>query len=329
MIIFDLEWNRGYDHKALDEVLQIGAVKLERLGEPILSTFNVYIHPKVHKKLNKVAKDLPEMQQSLDSQLDFPAAMELFRSWCGEDRIFAAWGADDMSTFRQNCDYWHVEPPRADRIYDLQGRFSTLLGVGRAFALSAAVEYCQIPELFEYHNALHDALYTALVGEVMGHSALDIQPVPYGEIEGGPKKPRRESEPLNGIAPGMDDEKLEELLAELVQQTLVQEKTWTAGPCAIAKPIPDMARARRPACPVCKRRWLIGRWFTSDKLVYYNVVTCRDHGKFLAQLSLAQEGKDWFGILSMPEAGQEELVGFVRAYRGQSVKCKTLHARKK
>ena len=83
----------------------------------------------------------------------------------------------------------------------------------------------------------------------MGHSVLDIQPVPYGEIEGGPKKPRRESESLNGIAPGMDDEKLEELLAELVQQTLVQEKTWTAGPCAIAKTHPRYGSGPTPSLP--------------------------------------------------------------------------------
>ena len=28
MIILDFEWNRGYDGKPLDEILQIGAVRL-------------------------------------------------------------------------------------------------------------------------------------------------------------------------------------------------------------------------------------------------------------------------------------------------------------
>ena len=31
MIILDLEWNRGYDNKPLEEVLQIGAVRLAGL----------------------------------------------------------------------------------------------------------------------------------------------------------------------------------------------------------------------------------------------------------------------------------------------------------
>ena len=32
MIVLDLEWNRGYDKKPLDEVLQIGAVRMDWAG---------------------------------------------------------------------------------------------------------------------------------------------------------------------------------------------------------------------------------------------------------------------------------------------------------
>lgn len=39
MIILDLEWNRGYDNRPLNEILQIGAVRIERLGGPIVGTF--------------------------------------------------------------------------------------------------------------------------------------------------------------------------------------------------------------------------------------------------------------------------------------------------
>ena len=40
MIVLDLEWNRGYDKKPVNEILQIGAVRTEGLGGPILDTFN-------------------------------------------------------------------------------------------------------------------------------------------------------------------------------------------------------------------------------------------------------------------------------------------------
>ena len=51
MIIFDLEWNHGYKPRLPDEILQIGAVKVDRLGGRIIDTFNAYIHPSVYKKL--------------------------------------------------------------------------------------------------------------------------------------------------------------------------------------------------------------------------------------------------------------------------------------
>ena len=43
MIIMDLEWNRSYDKIPLEEILQIGAVRLERMGGPIVDTFSVFI----------------------------------------------------------------------------------------------------------------------------------------------------------------------------------------------------------------------------------------------------------------------------------------------
>ena len=78
MIVLDLEWNRGYDKKPLDEVLQIGAVRMDGLGGPITDTFNVYIRPRVHKCLNHLAKELPELASILASQLTFPN-----RAGCG------------------------------------------------------------------------------------------------------------------------------------------------------------------------------------------------------------------------------------------------------
>ena len=72
MIIFDLEWNHGYKPRLPDEILQIGAVKVDRLGGRIIDTFNAYIHPVVYKKLYHKAKELPDKDLYLASPLDFP-----------------------------------------------------------------------------------------------------------------------------------------------------------------------------------------------------------------------------------------------------------------
>ena len=92
MIILDFEWNRGYDKRQLDEILQIGAIRVTRLGGPMVDSFSVYIKPAIHKKFDPVARALPDMNDSLRSNLNFHAALARFRNWCGEETVFAAWG---------------------------------------------------------------------------------------------------------------------------------------------------------------------------------------------------------------------------------------------
>ena len=97
MIVLDLEWNRGYDKTPLDEILQIGAVRLDRPGGRVTGTFCAFIRPRVHRRLNRTARELPEVAVSLDSDLDFSDAYHSFRRWCRGETEFAAWGADDWS----------------------------------------------------------------------------------------------------------------------------------------------------------------------------------------------------------------------------------------
>ena len=98
MIVLDLEWNRGYDKTPLEEILQIGAVKLDKLGGTITDTFCIFVHPCVHRKLNRTAKTLPELHAAFESPYDFPSAVKQFRLWCGDDTVFADWGGDAGGT---------------------------------------------------------------------------------------------------------------------------------------------------------------------------------------------------------------------------------------
>ena len=66
MIVFDLEWNGGWGKVKLNEVLQIGAVKLARLGGPVVDSFRAFVKPVVHKKLNRAAKGLAFSAGELD-----------------------------------------------------------------------------------------------------------------------------------------------------------------------------------------------------------------------------------------------------------------------
>ncbi len=291
MIILDLEWNRGYDKTPLDEILQIGAVKLERPVGPIVSTFCAFIRPKVHKKLNRTAKLLPEVGASLGSALDFPTAYREFVRWCGEDTHFAAWGCDDLDTLAQNCAYWRLPPLSIGRMSDLQTAFSLTLGTKQNIALWWAAEYCQVPDSFTFHNALHDAVYTASLIPWISPEALELSALD-----------RRALRLLRPPFPPVPDR--------------------PTGPHPTLSAALNAKDSRRGTCPVCGARVWLQSWHWRDQGCYYTVFRCPRHGRFLYRLTLAsgQDGR-WRGTLSLPPVTPPLLASFSESLKGQLHVC--------
>ena len=177
VIVMDLEWNRSYDRKKLDEILQIGAVRVAEPDGKILSTFNIFIKPRVHKRFDPGARKLPDLQCSIDCGVDFATAWAAFTAWCGDERRFAFWGPGDFDVIRQNCAYWGVSPIEPERVYNLQRAFAHAYGAPtQMMALWRVVDYLNIPDVFDFHNALYDAMYTALIGTWLHREDLEFEP---------------------------------------------------------------------------------------------------------------------------------------------------------
>ena len=100
MIVLDLEWNQPFGGRRMEEIIQIGAVRLARPGGPVVDAFNAHIRPSIYRKLSPVAKKLPESAQALTSELDFPTAYQAFLDWCGEDTLWARRRSRRASTCR-------------------------------------------------------------------------------------------------------------------------------------------------------------------------------------------------------------------------------------
>lgn len=52
MIVLDLEWTQPFGQDSMEEIIQIGAVKIEELGGPVTDSFTVYIKPAVYQELS-------------------------------------------------------------------------------------------------------------------------------------------------------------------------------------------------------------------------------------------------------------------------------------
>lgn len=293
MIIIDLEWNRSYDKIPLEEILQIGAVRIDHLGGKILDTFSVFIRPRVHKKLNRTAKTLPELQRSLRSTVDFASALGAFLDWSRGETVFADWGGDDFEVLRQNCAYWGLPAPRPVQLIDLQAAFSLRLGTGQGIALYRAVEYCGIPAPFTYHNALNDAMYTALVSAWIAPETLSL--LAY------PKEVRR-------VADGPD---------------FPPQPRRQVGPFPTPQAALNGRAARRQVCPLCGEPVWIRRWYSSSPDRYYADFRCHTHGSFLCRLTLSPtESGQWQGRLAVPSVTPTLLREFDGAFQARAVDCK-------
>lgn len=305
MIILDLEWNRSYDKKPLDEILQIGAVRVEEIGGPIVDTFSVFIRPKVHRRFDPGARKLPELQASVQSTVEFPAALEAFRAWCGGETAFAAWGGgDDFKALRQNCEYWKLPPVPVETVCDLQMAFSYLVGTGQQVALWRAVEYCGIPDIFDFHNALCDAMYTAVVARWITPEAMAYRPAKR-------EKARRLPSP------------------RLAKLSFPRQPRRKVGPLPTPEGVLNARAGRHPICPLCGRIGSVSRWnFPQPKegtvpLVYYAVSRCQEHGRFLCRMTLVpREDGTWLGRRSVPAITPELTREYAAARQGGTHVCR-------
>ena len=298
MIILDLEWNRGYDKTPLEEILQIGAVRVDAIGGKIVDTFCIFVHPCVHRRLNRTAKTLPELQSAFDSPYDFPTALEAFRNWCGGDTVFADWGGDDFEVLKQNCSFWNLPVPEAQQLIDLQAAFSLRVGTNQGVALYRAAEYCGIPTPFDFHNALNDCVYTAMITAWLNEDTMALLALP------------------------------KEIRRLMDSPVFPPQPERTTGPFASVQSALNSRSCRRLTCPLCGETVWTRRWYSPETNRFYADLRCKTHGSFLTHLTLSPSGEhQWAGQLSFPQITPTLLQEFDAAIRSGPIPCKLNHHR--
>lgn len=294
VVVFDLEWNSGlYTPLRLDEILQIGAVKLRTPGGPITDTFNAYIRPQLHKRLSPAAAALPDLALSQSSQLDFPTAFDAFLDWCGEDRVFGTWGNSDLTVLIQNQKHWKLGDRLPKTYVDLQQAFDRALGCGDNLALEWAAEYCGVPDIFDPHNALVDAVYTALVARLLTEEELSNAVREPGPFPKGQKALPRRRDPWQGPF-----DALEKLL--------------------------NNRGCRKAVCPKCAAVIRVSRWYLGPAQFYYSPFDCPEcHRGYVLRLELTRDKKKklWANCAVYRRVGEKK-TATQAAMEGTPIPCK-------
>lgn len=274
MIVLDLEWNSGlYTKVRLDEILQIGAVKVDLDRRAIVDSFNLYLRPAVHKRYSPAVTQLPDLALSENAHLSFPAALERFLDWCDGDELFASWGNSDLNVLIQNRDFHKLDAPLPATFVDLQMAFDSYIGCGNNLSLERAAEYCLVPDVFDPHNALYDAMTAWVVA--------DFVPTPLlleAVREAGQPLPKG-------------------------QKALPKREAPWRGPFASLDLTLSNRGCRRANCPGCAGVNRVGQWYLAHDGRYYSRLTCRGCGaQYLLRLEVYQDkrGRFWGNSVLRP-----------------------------
>ncbi len=202
-IVFDLEFNQDLtslqendrihwqidtlvaDKKALSqfpyEIIQIGAVKLDERFHT-LGTFNMYVKPAIYQKVNPIVTEITGItgEQLMEGE-PFSKAYQSFMEFINEPQsIFCVWGVSDMKVLYKNAEYYKLNTKLIPRMYiNPQPYVPKYLNLPQKnlLRLQTAVELLDIPIIYEFHNALYDAYYTAEILKKVYN--MSLQPKVY------------------------------------------------------------------------------------------------------------------------------------------------------
>ena len=270
-IVLDMEWNQPLSFnssaykqtggKLLFEILQFGAIKLDE-QRLMIDSFSQMIQPSCYLTLHPQVKRITGItRDDLAGEPSFSEAFEAFEKWCGEDYAILTWGGDDISVLYQNIAYFQCEN-HLGPFFDIQELLNQLTGNQKERkSLAAAMEYFQIKpdEDKPFHNALHDAYYTALVFAAFPESA---------DLVATPLTPRELSHDAN--------------------KGRSQRTMHTPAATVEASLLLDSIRT--PSCPICaKKQALAADYLRQGENRYMALAVCPNHGLMNVRIRFLQD----------------------------------------
>ena len=156
---------------------------------------------------------------------------------------------------------------------------------------------CGLPLIYEFHNALHDALYAALITAWLTESSL-LPTVPRAEAK---HKRRR------GV--------------KFSRETYPKQPRQKITPLPEREQLLNSRQARIVPCPLCRQPGAVESWYPQGD-VYYGVFRCENHGLFPVRMSVVhREDGSWQGRRVVPPLTDPERAAFAAARENEPFHC--------
>lgn len=288
----DLEWNQCPEGKRKEveeipfEIIEIGAVKLNEKLE-IIGDFCEKIKPQVYKKIDQhVGEIIPITMEDLKNCRKFSEVAEDFLLWCGENFVFCTWGTLDLTELQRNMKYYKMTAfcEKPFFYYDVQKLFEIFFDKDKSTRnLAFAVEYFHLEQKEEFHVAINDARYTALIMQKFDPKKIKK----YKEIDyfHYPKTPEDEidisfasySKFISMGYPG--------------KETLMNAK-----------------KVKEVKCCVCDKKTTKKiDWFTNNSKNYYGLFMCKEHGYIKGKVRVKRGfGEEYFAVKTVKIISKDE-----------------------
>lgn len=174
-IALDLEWSQPVCREKMRivgttalqvEIIQIGAVAVV---DGVISEdyFSEYVKPRYYTEIKGRIKRLTGISKNdLKDADDLTDVLERFRKWSKKfgDTVIATWGPDDIPTLRGECLFYGYDVSWLPGWFNLQPLMTRQYDIDRPqITLQSAVEITGVQQELDYHSAINDAYYTALV----------------------------------------------------------------------------------------------------------------------------------------------------------------------
>jgi inhibitor of KinA sporulation pathway (predicted exonuclease) len=142
------------------EIIEIGAVMLNRKTWEIDSEFQEFIKPVRNPQLTNFCTELTSIsQEQVDAAPHFPEVMSKLTEWMNSfpNYIFCSWGNYDKSQFLQDCKFHHVPYPFGSEHRNIKNEFSEYLGVSHKFGMAQALKHLEMELQGTHHRGIDDA----------------------------------------------------------------------------------------------------------------------------------------------------------------------------
>lgn len=279
-IILDLEWNQCPNGKSEGEkhlpfeIIEIGAVRINPENNMSKMQFREVVKPQVYRTLHHITQEIVALRTiDFENARAFPAVIDDFFRWCGENPVFCTWGPADLTELQRNMAYYHIPSPFPFPLlyFDVQKIFSIVYEDRKTRrSLEYAVDYLHIPKTIPFHSALSDAFYTSQIMEKLDeHQIQSNSSVDYFHTPDS----RR-------------------------QEIYLQYSTYAKF---VSKPFETKIQAMKDrtvtstTCYLCRKNAQKKiRWFSSGGSNYYCLAHCEKHGFLKGKIRLRQREDGMF-----------------------------------